>query len=119
MRKSMRGVTLMELMIVVVILGILAVVAYPNYRQYAARAKRTEAKAAFGGISRKWLIPLLEYFDKIGATRRDQNRLRRSRACFAQRDPRLAPRHHAIEARRARHCQYPKTLPALTKNRRT
>ncbi|MEE8105305.1 MAG: SelB C-terminal domain-containing protein, partial [Planctomycetota bacterium] len=33
-----------------------------------------EAKAAFGGISRKWLIPLLEYFDKIGATRRDQNR---------------------------------------------
>jgi len=32
-----------------------------------------EAKTAFGGISRKWLIPLLEYFDKIGATRRDQN----------------------------------------------
>jgi hypothetical protein len=33
-----------------------------------------EAKAAFGGISRKWLIPLLEYFDKIGASRRNQNR---------------------------------------------
>ncbi len=46
MRKSMQGVTLMELMIVVVIIGILTAVAYPNYRQYAARAKRTEARAA-------------------------------------------------------------------------
>jgi len=32
-----------------------------------------DAKAAFGGISRKWLIPLLEYYDRIGATRRDGN----------------------------------------------
>ncbi|MHC4939138.1 MAG: selenocysteine-specific translation elongation factor [Planctomycetota bacterium] len=32
-----------------------------------------EAKAAFGDISRKWLIPLLEYYDRIGATRRDGN----------------------------------------------
>ncbi len=46
MRKSMRGVTLLELMIVVVIIGILTAIAYPNYRQYAARAKRNEAKAA-------------------------------------------------------------------------
>ncbi len=46
MRKSMRGMTLTELMIVVVILGILTAIAYPNYRQYAARAKRNEAKAA-------------------------------------------------------------------------
>ena len=29
-----------------------------------------EAKAVFGDISRKWLIPLLEYYDKLGATRR-------------------------------------------------
>ena len=28
---------------------------------------------ALGGISRKWLIPLLEFYDRIGATRRDGN----------------------------------------------
>jgi type IV pilus assembly protein PilE len=43
---TMRGITLIELMIVVVIVGIIAVVAYPNYREFAARAKRNEAKAA-------------------------------------------------------------------------
>jgi len=32
-----------------------------------------DAKRALGGISRKWLIPLLEYYDRIGATRRDGN----------------------------------------------
>ncbi len=32
-----------------------------------------EAKTVFGGISRKWLIPLLEHYDRIGATRRDGN----------------------------------------------
>ncbi len=46
MRKTMRGVTLLELMIVVVIISILTAIAYPNYREYVTRAKRTEAKAA-------------------------------------------------------------------------
>jgi len=45
MRKTMRGVTLMELMIVVVIIGILTAIAYPSYRQYVAKAKRNEAKS--------------------------------------------------------------------------
>ena len=46
MRKSMRGLTLIELMIVIVVLGIIIAVAYPNYRDFAARAKRNEARAA-------------------------------------------------------------------------
>jgi len=32
-----------------------------------------DAKAVLGGISRKWLIPLLEFYDRIGAMRRDGN----------------------------------------------
>jgi type IV pilus assembly protein PilE len=45
-RKSIRGVTLIELLIVVVIVSILAAVAYPNYRAYVQKSKRNEAKAA-------------------------------------------------------------------------
>ena len=45
-QRTMRGVTLLELMIVVVIIGILAAIAYPNYRTYIERAKRPEAISA-------------------------------------------------------------------------
>ncbi len=44
-RKTMRGVTLMELLIVVVVIGILTAIAYPSYRQYVVKAKRNEAKS--------------------------------------------------------------------------
>ena len=46
LRKSMRGITLIELMIVVVVVSILAAIAFPNYQEFTARAKRNEAKAA-------------------------------------------------------------------------
>ena len=51
MRKTMRGVTLMELMVVMVIIAILTTIAYPSYRQYVAKAKRNEAKSALLQIS--------------------------------------------------------------------
>ncbi|HWM26954.1 MAG TPA: type IV pilin protein [Woeseiaceae bacterium] len=46
MVKSIRGMSLIELMIVVVIVSILAAIAYPSYRQYVSKSKRNEAKAA-------------------------------------------------------------------------
>ena len=45
-RRSMLGVTLLELMAVVMVIGILGMIAIPSYRQYVMRAQRTEAKAA-------------------------------------------------------------------------
>ena len=45
-RRSMLGVTLLELMIVVTVIGILAMIALPSYRQYVMRSQRSEAKSA-------------------------------------------------------------------------
>ena len=45
-RKTVTGVTLIELLIALVIVSILAAFAYPNYEEFMARAKRNEARAA-------------------------------------------------------------------------
>jgi type IV pilus assembly protein PilE len=46
MRKSSRGVTLIELMTVTFIIAILTAIAVPSYRQYVLRTNRTDAKTA-------------------------------------------------------------------------
>lgn len=43
--KSVRGVTLVELMIVVAIIGIIAAIGYPAYQNYTRETKREAAKA--------------------------------------------------------------------------
>ena len=45
-RRTMLGVTLLELMAVVMVIGILGMIAIPSYRQYVMRAQRGEAKTA-------------------------------------------------------------------------
>lgn len=43
--QSLRGFTLIELMIVVAITAILAAIAYPSYQEYVRKSRRAEARA--------------------------------------------------------------------------
>jgi type IV pilus assembly protein PilE len=45
-KQSVRGFTLIEIMIVVGIIGIIAAIAIPSYTQYVTRAKRADARTA-------------------------------------------------------------------------
>lgn len=44
-RRSMRGVTLLELMIVVAIVGVLASIAYPSYKAQVLQTRRADGTA--------------------------------------------------------------------------
>ena len=51
--KSVKGFTLIELIIVVVIIAILAAIAYPSYQNYVQRTKRADAQAEMMQIAQK------------------------------------------------------------------
>ena len=50
---SLRGFTLIELMIVVAIVGIIAAIAYPAYAQYVVKTNRSAAQSFILGVANK------------------------------------------------------------------
>ena len=59
--KSMKGFTLVELVIVIVIVGILSVVAVPVYKGYTKKAMATEGKALLGAVNTSQKVYFAEW----------------------------------------------------------
>ena len=65
---SVKGFTLIELMIVVAIIAILAAIAYPSYQNYVQRTKRVEAQTELLAIAQKLSSYKLANGSFFGAT---------------------------------------------------
>lgn len=68
MIKSIKGITLIELMITVAIIGILASIAYPSYRDYVLRSNRSAATACIMEISHFMERSYSANFSYVGIT---------------------------------------------------
>lgn len=60
-RISLRGFTLIELMIVVSIIGIISTVAIPNFRQYIRQAKMAESFVLIDGLQKAQMSNFAEH----------------------------------------------------------
>lgn len=67
-RVSLRGFTLIELMITVVVIGILTAVALPSYRDHIAASRRADGKAAVMALAQSMERWYTERSTYAGAT---------------------------------------------------
>lgn len=88
---SMRGFSLMELMIVVIIVGILAAIAFPSYREHTRKARRAQAASDLGELAQN-----LERWHTINNTYATYTIPAR-----LQRSPQQGPQFYTIAAVRA------------------